>query len=314
MTLPPEGTPAARAVLQKRYAAIELAYSDQNWEQSESLNQALLAELPDTPGDPLRQRLLLLLGHTRLYGKGDTAAAKQYYGSVLQQSEEATLREIAQQGLEQCLALEQPAPAATVEGNAATPWLQGDGDTETGATRRSTAPAVAGGAAAPWLQRAATGDTSPEAIAPGSTAAPDSTAATSGIDNNNADPGAVTAASSAPVEPVVETAAAAAADPTATAATPAAAAVGAPTPQQPLAGEETSLTVEIVEEPEQIAVAQADPRRREELDLQEPLLIGTAALSTAQASEPEPPAAREEELSEELLQEFSRNLLRLRLG
>ena len=110
--MPPE-------VLQQRYAAIELAYSEQNWPEAEGLSQALLAELPQVSGDPLRQRLLLLLGHTRLYGMADTATARQHYGTVLAESEEPTLRDIAEQGLEQCLALEQPPAAAAAAPEAA---------------------------------------------------------------------------------------------------------------------------------------------------------------------------------------------------
>ena len=77
------------------------------------------------------------------------------------------------------------------------------------------------------------------------------------------------------------------------------------------------LAVEIVEEPEQIAVAQADPQRREELEIQEPLVIGAAASGSAISGGEGATAAAlqqaQREESDALAQEFSRNLLRLRL-
>ncbi len=289
MTLPPE-------VLQQRYAAIELAYSEQNWNQAETLSQALLKEVPDGAGDPLRQRLLLLLGHTRLYGMADTAAARQHYGTVLEQSEEPTLREIAEQGLEQCLALEQPATATTADEAAAThasddgaamPWLQQLG--EDGGTASPMGSAKAGGDATPWLQ--------PETASAPLTAATQPMAAgelsTAGSSGNRLP---VDPAAAAPIEPVEEPS-------------------SAPT-----------LAAEIVEEPEQIAVAQADPQRREELELQEPLVLGTRALNTeddtslpliavgANRGGQDTPPADTAPLGEALIEKFSHNLLRLRLS
>ena len=294
MTLPPE-------VLQQRYAAIELAYSEQNWPEAEGLSQALLAELPEVNGDPLRQRLRLLLGHTRLYGMADTAAARQHYSAVLAQSEEPTLREIAEQGLEQCLALEQPptaaeaaAPAAAEaaqpaaaaaepggpKAEAAMPWLQQLGD-DAGA---NSTPAVGGGGnAVPWLTQPGPGEAAP------------------------AESTAVAEAAAAETEPAVTELK-----------------VDTPAPEtlietrlslekasaEPLA---EPLAVEIVEEPEQIAVAQADPQRREELEIQEPLVIGAAAIGGTEGATAAA-AALEAAQRDALAQEFGRNLLRLRLG
>lgn len=93
MSLSPE-------ILQERYSAIELAYSERRWPEVESLSQALLAELSPNPADPLQLRLVLLLGHTRLYGLADPSGAHHYYASVLEHCEEPTLRDIAQQGLD----------------------------------------------------------------------------------------------------------------------------------------------------------------------------------------------------------------------
>lgn len=290
MTLPPE-------VLQQRYAAIELAYSEQNWPEAEGLSQALLAELPEVSGDPLRQRLRLLLGHTRLYGMADTAAARQHYSAVLAQSEEPTLREIAEQGLEQCLALEQPptaaeaaAPAAAEaaqpaaaaaepggpKAEAAMPWLQQLGD-DAGA---NSTPAVGGGGnAVPWLTQPGPGEAAP------------------------AESTAVAEAAAAEREPAVIELKVDAAAPEALIETRLSLDKAASEP----------LAVEIVEEPEQIAVAQADPQRREELEIQEPLVIGAAAIGGTEGATAAA-AALEAAQRDALAQEFSRNLLRLRLG
>lgn len=115
--------------LQQRYSSIEQIYAEQNWPEVERQSQQLLADLPDDPRDPLRQRLVLLLAHTRLYGSGDAEAAGQLYGAVAAADPEPALLEIAQQGLAQCEALRPPNPQPVVEQTAAAaaaamPWLQ----------------------------------------------------------------------------------------------------------------------------------------------------------------------------------------------
>jgi hypothetical protein len=122
--------------LQERYAAIERFYAEQNWPEVEGQSQALLAELPADPAHPLRQRLLLLLGHTRLYGRGDQTAAARYYQEVLASNPEPVLRQIAEQGLQQsgqanapAVQASSPSPGAgpAGPGNPAMPWLQPSG-------------------------------------------------------------------------------------------------------------------------------------------------------------------------------------------
>ncbi|MEB3331617.1 MAG: hypothetical protein VKI83_03875 [Synechococcaceae cyanobacterium] len=122
--------------LQERYAAIERVYAEQDWSGVEDLSRSLLAELPEDPSDPLRQRLVLLLAHTRLYGAGDAAAAASLYQAVAAAAAEPVLTEIATQGLQQCNQLLQPGDASP-----ATPWLQ--------QLAGSGAPSPAGSAAAP---------------------------------------------------------------------------------------------------------------------------------------------------------------------
>jgi hypothetical protein len=120
----------ALEALQQRYAAIEQVYAEQNWSEVELQCQGLLAELPTEPGDPLRQRLLLLLGHTQLYGLGNPAAAASFYGAVLAGEPEAVMAELAQQGLAQCgeaaaAPAEEPTPAVIADASVtpAMPWL-----------------------------------------------------------------------------------------------------------------------------------------------------------------------------------------------
>ncbi len=129
--------------LQQRYEAIEGFYNGRQWDDVASLSEALLVELPDDPSHPLRQRLQLLLGHTYCYGYQDAQTATGFYSRVLAASEETMLREIAEQGLKQCINLADIAvapaevipdqsPAATAATSAtavtattaATPWME----------------------------------------------------------------------------------------------------------------------------------------------------------------------------------------------
>lgn len=99
--------------LQQRYEAIERVYSERQWDDVARLSEALLLELPDDAGHPLRQRLQLLLGHTYLYGYEDAATATGFYNRVRAATSEAVLRDIADQGLEQCASQGAEKPATT---------------------------------------------------------------------------------------------------------------------------------------------------------------------------------------------------------
>jgi hypothetical protein len=120
--------------LQQRYEAIEGFYNGRQWDEVASLSEALLVELPDDPSHPLRQRLQLLLGHTYCYGYQDAQTATGFYSRVLAASEETMLREIAEQGLKQCINLADIADApaevtpdqstAATSATAATPWME----------------------------------------------------------------------------------------------------------------------------------------------------------------------------------------------
>lgn len=122
----------------ERYGAIEQAYRDQVWPTVLQEGRKLLDDLAggsDRISKGLRQRLLLLLGHTHLHGLGDRAAARDFYGTVLTEDAEDSLRLIAQEGLQQCespLEPEGPEPPlapmeVAPEQAPAMPWLEASG-------------------------------------------------------------------------------------------------------------------------------------------------------------------------------------------
>ena len=133
--------------LQQRYEAIEGFYNERQWDDVASLSEALLVELPDDPSHPLRQRLQLLLGHTYCYGYQDAQTATGFYSRVLAASEETMLREIAEQGLKQCINLADiaVAPAEVIPDQS---------PAAKAATSATAATAVsAGTAATPWMEQ-----------------------------------------------------------------------------------------------------------------------------------------------------------------
>jgi hypothetical protein len=103
-----------------QYAALERLYSERRWAEVEASAEILLTEMD---GD-LRSRVLLLLGHTRLYGFNDAGVAAEHYRQVLAAEPEALLLGIAQEGLNQCLAAAEPSPAQEPSPSDAMPWLE----------------------------------------------------------------------------------------------------------------------------------------------------------------------------------------------
>ncbi|MEB3185704.1 MAG: hypothetical protein VKM97_07450 [Cyanobacteriota bacterium] len=106
----------------ERYAAIELLYSEGRWPEVLAAGEALLASLATLQHQPLRCRLQLLIGHTLLYGLADPDGAEQRYRAVLQNSDDAVVREIADRGLQDC-SEQGPAAAERKPAAAAMPWL-----------------------------------------------------------------------------------------------------------------------------------------------------------------------------------------------
>jgi hypothetical protein len=138
--------------LQQRYEAIERVYSERQWNDVARLSEELLLELPNEPADPLRQRLQLILGHTYLYGYQDRATATGFYSRVRAATQEPVLRDIADQGLEQCaseaaqleLAPEQASIAPSTGGQA----FPFGNEPVTGGTA-----IVSTGSAMPWIEQ-----------------------------------------------------------------------------------------------------------------------------------------------------------------
>ena len=91
--------------LLERYGAIEQAYCQERWTSVIHDGQTLLGDLSrvdDTPPEGLKERLQLLIAHAFLYGLGDRDSAEDLYQAVLRSGAEASLRQIAEQGLQQC--------------------------------------------------------------------------------------------------------------------------------------------------------------------------------------------------------------------
>ncbi|MEB3199780.1 MAG: hypothetical protein VKK62_04550 [Synechococcaceae cyanobacterium] len=158
---------SAATTLTERYAAIEQAYTAHRWSTVLQLGQALMRDLQieATPTAlALRQRLQLMLGHTQLYGFRDGEAAADCYRSLLNQRSDPSLRQMAEQGLQQCRLLGSMAAA----GGQAT---QAESRAEPGRPPSQTA-----GAAAALSPRAAAGAsaaaTSPVAETPRTEASP----------------------------------------------------------------------------------------------------------------------------------------------
>jgi hypothetical protein len=115
-----------------QYAALERLYSERRWAEVEEHAAVLLAQidggvegLGDGAGDgDLHCRVLLLLGHTRLYGFNDAGIAAEHYRRVLAAEPEALLLGIAQEGLNQCLTAAEPSTLKEPSPADAMPWLE----------------------------------------------------------------------------------------------------------------------------------------------------------------------------------------------
>jgi hypothetical protein len=261
--------------LQQRYAAIEQVYAAQDWPDVEARCRSLLAEIPAVPSDPLRQRVLLLLAHTQLYGSGDPAGAASLYRAVLTAEAETVLADMAMQGLARCgEPCRQPEPQVDgpvgadggegmVPGHAVAAW-----------DRASSEPAM------PWLQElSSTGIAQVMPVEPAMLRAPFQ----------------VPAPDSSPDQQTLGM------DPGVPGWTLRRSADGAVLPGLRSSAEPETATepVDVVAEPEQIDLALADPERRNTITLEE---LG------AEAREPAPDgfsadheADDEAELSEGLL-------------
>jgi hypothetical protein len=137
-----------------RYAAIERLYSLGQWQQVLDESEALLAGLTGNNASSLRQRLLLLQGHTRLHGLGQIDAASALYQQVLDSQPEPVLLAVAQQQLARAQTMTEtadPAVEPAVEPAPREPTLLSQAFPFT-AEAVGTAPPGQPAAAAPWLE------------------------------------------------------------------------------------------------------------------------------------------------------------------
>ncbi len=96
---------ADRSNLTERYAAIEQAYCADQWGAVIEQGQDLLRQIPRTSGpvpEGLKERVQLLMAHAHLYGFQERNVAEDLYSDVLHSKAELALRQIAEQGLQQC--------------------------------------------------------------------------------------------------------------------------------------------------------------------------------------------------------------------
>ena len=281
----------------ERYGAIEKAYCADQWAEVIDQGQDLLQEIPRSSApipEGLKERVQLLMAHAHLYGFNDRAAAEDLYSDVLHSKAELALRQIAEQGLQQCSLGLQPTAAVIQAGATEARSPRPVAETAAAASAQTTAAAQEQAsaqeqAAAVDSHRAGVPDSEP-ARAPASarSAAAAPAAAAPAATSSLAMPWLVAGAA-------VSTAAAAAAStaptPWTTVATPPAIPESSPPPQPEETAseinapgsaasapgsvvsvpgdEQATLIPEVVEEPELFEIHQADPSLAEELELTE---------------------------------------------
>jgi len=88
------------------YGAIEKAYCADQWDEVIDQGQSLLQEISHSSApvpEGLKERVQLLMAHAHLYGFNERDAAEDLYNAVLHSRAEVALRQIAEQGLLQCI-------------------------------------------------------------------------------------------------------------------------------------------------------------------------------------------------------------------
>lgn len=234
------------------YTAIEAAYRQGEWDtvlqEGRTLGQSLTQERGGN-AQALLQRLELMLGHTQLYGLGNIETAKAHYQALLNRPVEASLRQLAEEGLRQCS--ERVGLAATRRDERGTPaTLDGNSEGTAGfgpslqelPLRRAAETSTA--AAEPWLAKL-TALRSPDSEV--SAEPPQTSDGSAGLQ-------AQTTLIAADAEP----------------------------------GEPETLIPDVIEEPELIELQQADPNLVDELILGVPATVqaqGMTALAQAASAE-----------------------------
>lgn len=236
----------------QRYADLERAYVEERWLSVRGNGPVLLEELEesdDPQAEALANRLRVLLGHAHLFGLAEPEIAEDYYRAVITGNAEADLRQIAAQGLAQC---QQPAVQAVAAGSEPEPEpLASPQPVTEPAAPAPSASAMAEAAADPFQAAVAS------ALATGTVQRASEPAMPWLKDLTSGAPGALATETGEPAAP----------EPSATRSPQEPALIVSPDPE---AGGALAprLDVEVVEEPELLEVAQADPSLAEELELE----------------------------------------------
>jgi len=107
----------------ERYAELERAYTEDRWPDVLKQGGQLIADLshdPDPVTADLASRARLLLGHAHLYGLRDPAAALPHYQTLLAGSADPDLRRIAEEALPYCQPTVEPGVSKAAAGKFAT--------------------------------------------------------------------------------------------------------------------------------------------------------------------------------------------------
>lgn len=269
--------------LMERYAAVERLYSQGQWAEVLDASAALLAELHVPAGDPLQTRLLLLQGHTHLYGLGELERASALYQQVLASRCEPMLQAIAQQELARCNpsqpeAAAKPVATPSVSSPASTEPLLGS-DFPLTAAAVGTAPSSTQASAMPWLEALGGSDPAAGVVGAASANQVQLQAAAPWVQSEPVG----SSGSEARPDPLPEP------DPPADQELPADPPAAAAKPE-PAAIEEIAIAT-VIEEPEQIEVQQADPSRAEVVDLN-PVEVTPQVIATADNQADNPAAAQ----------------------
>lgn len=227
----------------ERYAELERAYTEDRWPDVLEQGGQLIADLsndPDPVAADLASRAQLLLGHAHLYGLRDPAAALPFYQALLAGPADPDLRRIAEEALPYCKPpVESAAPSAEETTAGAVTLDSGSSETAAGVFTTATAKATATAtdAAAAAASPTVTQERSPRAA---------TEAATPWLD------APIRRETPIRLEKSIETE------------------VGGmlAAPSTTIGELVPSLEVEVVEEPELVELAQADPSLAEELEIE----------------------------------------------
>ena len=127
------------ADFQEQYVAAEKAYSASEFDKADELARPLLEQLEPLPASGAerdatlawRAFVALLLGHIHLYGMDDVSQSAEFYRLVLASEPPDTLRELAQQGLNEALerspVIDVDVSAAAAEELASVPFANASG-------------------------------------------------------------------------------------------------------------------------------------------------------------------------------------------